>query len=100
MAEPEIAAVEAPQLAADSVSGPRFWVETWGCQMNVYDSERFAGQLRELGYRPAVSAEDADLILLNTCSVREKAAEKVFSRLGRLQPLKRPNPRLRVRLAR
>ena len=70
----------------------RFVIETWGCQMNVHDSEKMAGILRGCGYEPAASAAEADLVLLNTCSVREKAAAKVFSRLGALRRLKRARP--------
>ncbi|MDF7674844.1 tRNA (N6-isopentenyl adenosine(37)-C2)-methylthiotransferase MiaB [Acetobacteraceae bacterium ESL0709] len=58
---------------------------TWGCQMNVYDSARMADVLRPLGYGPVDRAEDADMIILNTCHIRERAAEKVFSELGRLR---------------
>jgi tRNA-2-methylthio-N6-dimethylallyladenosine synthase len=59
-----------------------FYLETFGCQMNVHDSEKVAGVLAARGMRPVLSHEDADLILYNTCSIREKAAQKVFSRLG------------------
>jgi tRNA-2-methylthio-N6-dimethylallyladenosine synthase len=62
--------------------------------MNVHDSEKLAGALEREGYRPAPTVERADVILLNTCSIREKAAEKVFSELGRLKDLKRGNPHL------
>ncbi|TMD07086.1 MAG: MiaB/RimO family radical SAM methylthiotransferase [Chloroflexi bacterium] len=72
----------------------RFLIETWGCQMNVHDSEKMAGILGPLGYEATADVNRADLILLNTCSVREKAAEKVFSRLGQLRGLKRLNPDL------
>lgn len=72
----------------------RFIIETWGCQMNVHDSEKMAGLLKVQGLTPADTIEEADLILLNTCSVREKAASKVFDRLGTLRPLKRRNPNL------
>jgi len=58
---------------------------TWGCQMNVYDSGRMADVLAPLGYQPTDTAEDADMIILNTCHIRDKAAEKVFSELGRLR---------------
>lgn len=58
---------------------------TWGCQMNVYDSGRMADTLAPLGYSPTETAEDADMIILNTCHIRDKAAEKVFSELGRLR---------------
>lgn len=66
----------------------RFFIETWGCQMNDHDSEKVAGILCELGWRPAATIDEADLYLLNTCSVREKAQEKIFSRLGVLRPVK------------
>ncbi len=72
----------------------RFLIETWGCQMNVHDSEKMGGLLAALGYTPARHPGEADLILLNTCSIREKAAEKIFSRLGQLRPLKSHNPDL------
>ena len=61
---------------------------TWGCQMNVYDSGRMADVLAPLGYGPSESADDADMIILNTCHIRDKAAEKVFSELGRLRLVK------------
>ena len=66
----------------------RYFIDTWGCQMNAHDSEKIAGSLRNLGYLPAATEEEADLIVLNTCSVREKAEEKVFCHLGRLKELK------------
>jgi tRNA-2-methylthio-N6-dimethylallyladenosine synthase len=66
----------------------RLFIKSYGCQMNVYDSARMAEVLAPLGYRPVDGAETADLIILNTCHIREKAAEKVYSDLGRLQPLK------------
>ena len=58
---------------------------TWGCQMNVYDSGRMADVLAPLGYQPTDAADDADMIILNTCHIRDKASEKVFSELGRLR---------------
>ncbi len=58
---------------------------TWGCQMNVYDSGRMADVLAPLGYTPTATPDDADMIILNTCHIRDKAAEKVFSELGRLR---------------
>lgn len=63
----------------------RYFILTWGCQMNEHDSEKMAGSLQAAGYRRAESAEQADVLLLNTCAVREKAAEKVFSELGRIR---------------
>ena len=59
-----------------------FFIETFGCQMNVHDSEKVAGVLLERGYRAVETAADADFLLYNTCSIREKAAQKVFQRLN------------------
>ena len=67
----------------------RLYIKTYGCQMNLYDSARMADVLAPLGYAPAESAEGADMVILNTCHIREKASEKVFSELGRLKALKR-----------
>lgn len=66
----------------------KLFIKTWGCQMNVYDSARMADVLAPLGYRPVDEPEGADMVILNTCHIREKAAEKVFSELGRLRILK------------
>jgi len=73
---------------------PRYFIETYGCQMNVRDSETLAGQLEELGFEAAESAEAADVVVLNTCSVREKPHHKVYSRLGELARLKELRPGL------
>jgi len=82
------------------MTAPRkLFVKTYGCQMNVYDSERMAEALGPAGYVATERAEDADLILLNTCHIREKAAEKVYSEIGRLKPLKAANPDLRIAVA-
>jgi tRNA-2-methylthio-N6-dimethylallyladenosine synthase len=69
--------------------GKRLYIKTYGCQMNVYDSARMADLLAPLGYRPVDAAAAADMVVLNTCHIREKAAEKVYSELGRLRVLKR-----------
>jgi len=66
----------------------RLYIKTYGCQMNVYDSERMADVLRPLGYGLTDAAEGADLVVLNTCHIREKATEKVYSELGQLKRLK------------
>jgi len=63
-------------------------IKTYGCQMNVYDSERMTDLLRPLGYEVSDQAADADLVLLNTCHIREKAAEKVYSEIGRLKEMR------------
>ena len=65
----------------------KVFIKTYGCQMNVYDSARMADVLAPLGYDACLSPEDADMVILNTCHIREKAAEKVFSELGRLHQL-------------
>jgi tRNA-2-methylthio-N6-dimethylallyladenosine synthase len=65
----------------------RLYIKTYGCQMNVYDSARMADVLAPLGYAPSDRPEDADMVILNTCHIREKAAEKVYSELGRLRAL-------------
>ena len=77
----------------------KLYIKTYGCQMNVYDSERMAEALAGQGYVTTDTPEAADLILLNTCHIREKAAEKVYSELGRLKPLKALNPDLRIGVA-
>ena len=66
----------------------RLFIKTYGCQMNVYDSERMRDVLAPLGYEPSDEPDGADLVILNTCHIREKAAEKVYSELGRLKTLK------------
>ena len=71
-------------------------VETWGCQMNVADSERMLAMLTERNYELTYSPEDADLVLLNTCHIREKANHKVVSRLGRLKEIKSRNPAMKI----
>lgn len=63
----------------------KYYIKTFGCQMNVYDSQRIAAILKSLGYAEASSLRNADLVILNTCHIREKAAEKVFSDLGRIE---------------
>lgn len=66
-----------------------YFIETWGCQMNELDSQRLAGSLRLRGYRRVETQSEADLVLLNTCSIREKAENKVYSRLGELRLMKK-----------
>jgi tRNA-2-methylthio-N6-dimethylallyladenosine synthase len=66
----------------------KLFIRTYGCQMNVYDSARMADSLRPHGYVPVGRADEADLVILNTCHIREKAAEKVYSELGRLRDLR------------
>ena len=68
--------------------GKSVFIRTYGCQMNVYDSERMADLLKPIGYARADAPDEADLVILNTCHIREKAAEKVYSELGRLKQMK------------
>jgi tRNA-2-methylthio-N6-dimethylallyladenosine synthase len=73
-----------------SVSAPakRLFIKTYGCQMNVYDSERMADVLAPLGYGMTDKPEAADLVVINTCHIREKATEKVYSELGKIREMK------------
>jgi len=85
----------------DSTATPpkKLFIKTYGCQMNVYDSERMAEALGAKGYVATETVEDADMVLLNTCHIREKASEKLYSDLGRLRPLKTANPDLKIGVA-
>ena len=67
----------------------KYFIETYGCQMNVHDSERMAGLLEQSGYDRAESDVDADIVLINTCSVRERAEEKLYTRLGEIKEMGR-----------
>ncbi|WP_298037781.1 tRNA (N6-isopentenyl adenosine(37)-C2)-methylthiotransferase MiaB [uncultured Desulfuromonas sp.] len=78
----------------DRETNRKFYLETFGCQMNVVDSERIVDLLQGIGYRQVEAADEADLILLNTCSIRDKAERKVYGHLGRFKPLKDRNPGL------
>jgi tRNA-2-methylthio-N6-dimethylallyladenosine synthase len=82
------------------MSAPKkLFVKTYGCQMNVYDSERMVEALGRSGYVETGTPDDADMILLNTCHIREKAAEKIYSELGRFKPLKDEKPDLKIGVA-
>src|SRR5699024_6796381 len=73
-------------------NGRKFYIRTYGCQMNEHDTEVMAGIFTALGYEPTTTVENADVILLNTCAIRENAENKVFGELGHLKALKRENP--------
>jgi len=78
----------------------KVFIKTYGCQMNVYDSERMADVLAPIGYAPVDTPNAADLVILNTCHIREKAAEKVYSELGRIRQMKEKNkPDMKVAVA-
>ena len=82
------------------MSAPKkLFVKTYGCQMNIYDSERMVEALGRSGYVETETPDDADMILLNTCHIREKAAEKIYSELGRFKPLKDEKPDLKIGVA-
>ena len=74
----------------------KVFIQTYGCQMNEYDTEKMFEVLRHENYFHTDTQEDADLIILNTCSIREKAENKVYSELGRLRYLKTANPELKI----
>ncbi|MFN4130782.1 MAG: tRNA (N6-isopentenyl adenosine(37)-C2)-methylthiotransferase MiaB, partial [Paracoccaceae bacterium] len=77
----------------------KLFIKTYGCQMNVYDSERMAEAMGADGYIKTEVVEEADMVLINTCHIREKASEKLFSDLGRLRPLKDAKPDLKIGVA-
>ncbi|MDO5647561.1 tRNA (N6-isopentenyl adenosine(37)-C2)-methylthiotransferase MiaB [Paracoccus sp. (in: a-proteobacteria)] len=77
----------------------KLYIKTYGCQMNVYDSQRMAEAMAPEGYELTEDQADADMVLLNTCHIREKAAEKLYSDLGRLKPLKAERPDLKIGVA-
>ncbi len=84
---------------ATGVGAKKLFIKTYGCQMNVYDSERMAEAMGAEGYVLTDTAEGADMVLLNTCHIREKASEKLYSDLGRLKPLKLAHPDLKIGVA-
>ncbi|MFC3088430.1 tRNA (N6-isopentenyl adenosine(37)-C2)-methylthiotransferase MiaB [Tabrizicola soli] len=81
------------------IDAKKLFVKTYGCQMNVYDSERMAEALGAKGYVTTETVEEADMVLLNTCHIREKASEKLYSDLGRLRALKAARPGMKVGVA-
>ncbi|MCK8058830.1 MULTISPECIES: tRNA (N6-isopentenyl adenosine(37)-C2)-methylthiotransferase MiaB [unclassified Fusibacter] len=75
---------------------PKYLIKTYGCQMNEHDSEKLAAMLIQMGYQPTENKKDAELIIYNTCCVRENAELKVFGNIGSLKPLKVKNPNLKI----
>jgi len=75
-------------ITQENKPAKKVFIKTYGCQMNVYDSERMADVLSPIGYAPVEEPDSADLVILNTCHIREKAAEKVYSELGRIRKMK------------
>ncbi len=84
----DVATAKTPEAVPVNPNAKKVFIKTYGCQMNVYDSQRMADILAPIGYAPSDSAEGADLVILNTCHIREKAAEKVYSELGRVRKMK------------
>lgn len=93
------AAPTAQALPADPAQRGSYWITTFGCQMNKADSERMAGILEAMGYRPGEDEHSADLVLYNTCTIRDNAEQKVYSHLGRQVLRKRADPRLTLVVA-
>ena len=95
--------IDEAHIASGTVAGQntkKVFIKTYGCQMNVYDSERMADVLAPIGYAPVEAPDHADLVILNTCHIREKAAEKVYSELGRIRQHKEKNkPEMKVAVA-
>ncbi|QPN69318.1 tRNA (N6-isopentenyl adenosine(37)-C2)-methylthiotransferase MiaB [Synechococcus sp. CBW1108] len=100
-----IATLSQPSASAAPATGPApgqrgsYWITTFGCQMNKADSERMAGILESMGYREAEAELEADLVLYNTCTIRDNAEQKVYSYLGRQAQRKRTNPNLTLVVA-
>ena len=85
---------EIPEKMQQIGEGKKFLIRTYGCQMNEHDTEVMAGIFTEMGYEATTETTEADIILLNTCAIRENAENKVFGELGHLKPLKLENPDL------
>ena len=83
-----------PEAARMMGRGKTYFISTYGCQANERDGETLAGIFEMMGYTPAKEIEDADVILLNTCAIRENAEEKVFGKVGYVKNLKKKNPNL------
>ncbi|MYL37655.1 tRNA (N6-isopentenyl adenosine(37)-C2)-methylthiotransferase MiaB [Halobacillus litoralis] len=85
---------EIPEDMDQAGRGKKYMIRTYGCQMNEHDTEVMAGIFEEMGYEPTNDTKQADIILLNTCAIRENAENKVFGEIGHLKPLKMENPNL------
>jgi tRNA-2-methylthio-N6-dimethylallyladenosine synthase len=90
---------DAPPAETAAKAAKKLFIKTYGCQMNVYDSERMAEALGGDGYTQVDSADQADMVLINTCHIREKASEKLYSDLGRLRKLKSSRPDMKIGVA-
>ena len=89
---------EIPQSIKDYGIGKKYYMLTYGCQMNEHDSEKIKGMLKSVGFSESDDINDADIIILNTCAIRENAHDKVFGFLGVLKHMKQSNPNLLIGL--
>ncbi|PSL51266.1 tRNA-i(6)A37 thiotransferase enzyme MiaB [Salsuginibacillus halophilus] len=85
-----------PEMMKNIGAGKHYMIRTYGCQMNVHDTENMSGILEEMGFTATTDVYEADLVLLNTCAIRENAENKVFGEIGNLKPLKKEKPELIV----
>lgn len=88
--------IQALNIKSDKYLGKKYFIRTYGCQMNVHDSEEIKGVLENLGFIETTNMEESDLVVLNTCAIRENAHDKVFGFLGRVKHLKKEKPELIV----
>ncbi len=93
-AQPEIEQAFSPLAYQASLSPRRVYIDTFGCQMNHHDSQRMVSMMAAEGYLPTDAPDDADLVIINSCSVREKAEHKLLSRAGQMKRFKRTNPKM------
>lgn len=94
--EQEVKVIDAKNIKSNEFAGKKYYIKTYGCQMNVHDSEEIKGILENLGFTITESIENSDIVVLNTCAIRENAHDKVFGFLGRVKHLKRSKPNLIV----
>ena len=90
----EVEFLNAKNIKSDKFKDKKYFIRTYGCQMNVHDSEEIKGILENLGFKETTKVEDSDIVVLNTCAIRENAHDKVFGFLGRLKHLKKEKPEL------
>ena len=90
----KVEVIDARNIKSDKFKNQKYFIRTYGCQMNVHDSEEIKGILENLGFKETLKVEQANIVVLNTCAIRENAHDKVFGFLGRLKHLKRENPNL------
>ena len=90
----EVEFLDAKNIKSNKFQNQKYFIRTYGCQMNVHDSEEIKGILENLGFNETEKLEEANIVVLNTCAIRENAHDKVFGFLGRLKHLKRENPNL------